>query len=555
MADRDRPFVALQPAGLRRGDWQDVSQPRVEKGPMNIRQLRFFLLFGAACVLGHAASLSAAGPVPPDAAGWRAGLTDRELMISRWFSQLTFMQDRSSQPWPEWHDDGEQLGTTSLRYQLAFAGYGCAAMAAQTPAYRELVQRQLGDLCERMIDVRVWSYITHYWKYGDDPPDPCRYENVMYTGHLTQLMCLYELLTGDQRYAEAGWDFVGSDGRKTHYDLRQAIERLQIQSVQNSHGGICCEPGLVFATCNSHSAASFVLFDLLHGTGYADVNTKWFAWMAENFRNKTPLSPAFFYLMYHQPRKSFLPVGDVGADGWALGWGYPWFPSTDLAREGWEHIRDKTSWQRPDDDTQYAPNSLLVGCCGGGSLAMSNAFLPLVAVQVEGRGSPTAGKLLRWLEQKYGRECDLDGDGHQESYCYHTCAAFRISATGNIAAALATDRDSLRQLFRTPRRPLQAAPTVEHVDYPQVYVRAAEYIPPTLRFVVLKGRPGFQGKTEIRCTQCPGGAVVSRDGQPFLDFEQTDSTVVIRTDLDREYTFQITFPGQASQATQDTHRE
>jgi hypothetical protein len=502
---------------------------------------RFLVLLVSGCLLSAATPLLGAAPGAPGGADWREGLTDRELMVSRWFSQLTCLQDRGSGPWPEWHDDGKQMGITSLRYQLAFAGYACAAMAARTPAYRELVQRQLGDLCERMLDVRVWSYVPHYWKYGDNPPDPCLYENVMYTGHLTQLMCLYELLTGDRRYTESGWDFIWRDGRKTHYDLRQAIERLHVQSERNPHGGICCEPGLVFATCNAHSAASFVLFDLLHGTEYAAANTKWFAWMSKNFRNRNPSSPAFFNLVYHQSRSMFVPMGDVGADCWTLGWGYPWFPETELAREAWKHVLDKNSWQRPEADMLYAPNNLLVGCCGGGSLAVSNSFVPLTAVQVEGRGSPTACGVLRWLEQKYGREADLDGDGHRESYYYHTDDALRIPTTGNIATALATDGDSLRQLFRTSRRQLQVAPTVGHVDYPRVYVRAAEYLAPTLRFAVLKGTPSFHGTTDICCTQCPGRVAVSRDGQPFADFEQTASTLTIHTDVDREHVFQVSF--------------
>lgn len=271
---------------------------------------------------------------------WRAGLTDRELALARWFSQLTFLQDRSAKPWPTWHDDGKQLGTSSLRYQLAFAGYGCAAQAAQTPAYRELIQQQLRDLCERMLDVRVWSYVTHYWQYGANPPDPCLYENVIYTGHLTQLMCLYELLTGDTRYSEAGWDFVWRDGRRVHYHLRQAIERLHVQSERSVHGGICCEPDLVFATCNSHSAASFLLFDLLH-------------------------------------------------------------------------------------------------------------------------------------------------------------------------------------------------------DYPNVYVRTAEYRAPVLRFTVLKGRPGFRGTTELVCQRIPPRATVSRDGKRVPDFQQTGSTLRIRTDVETEHVFEV----------------
>ena len=449
------------------------------------------------------------------------------------------MQDRSATPWPEWHDDGAQLGTTSLRYQLAFAGYGCTAIAAKTPAYRELAEKQLRDLCERMIDPRVWSYATRYWKYGDQPTDPCLYENVMYTGHLTQLMCFYELMTGDRRYSEAGWDFVGRDGRKVHYNLRQAIERLHVQSEKSASGGICCEPGLIFATCNAHSASSFVLFDLLHGTQYARVNQKWFAWMAENFRIRHPLSRDFLCTVYEERRGRFVPVGDVGADCWTLGWGYPWFPSTDLAEQGWRHILKKADWRQAGPDQLYAQGNPLVGCCGGGSTPVGNAFIPLLAVQVEGRGSPTAQKILRWLEVTCGREADLDGDGHRESYYYHTDPATRIATTGIIATALATDRGSLRHLYSTPRRSILDAPTVAHVDYPNVYVRTAEYLAPVLRFTVRKGVAGFRGKTEIVCTQIPKKATVTRDGEAFADFTQTDSRVVIRTDVDREHVFEV----------------
>jgi hypothetical protein len=500
-------------------------------------------------MLALLAPLAVLGSEPPDPGGsqWQVGLTDRELAISRWFSHLTFLQDRADRPWPQWHNDGKQLGVTSLRYQLAFAGYGCAAMAARTPAYRELAERQLYDLCERMIDLRVWDYAPVYWKYGDEPPDPCLYENVMYTGHLTQLMGLYELLTGDTRYSETGWDFEWRDGRKVHYNLRQAIERLHVQTEKNLGGGICCEPSLVFATCNSHSAASFILFDTLYGTRYAEANVKWFDWMSRNFRIRNRAAGEFFYVLYHQHTKLFVPLGDAGADCWTLGWGYPWFPSTDLAREGWQHILDKAPWKQPDAETTYAPGSQLITCCGGGWQPIRNSFIPLVGVQVEGRDSPTSRQVLRWLETKYGREADLDGDGHCESYHYSD-DGLRIATTGNIAVALATDGDSLRQLFRTPRRRILAEPTVARVDYPNVYVRTAEYLAPTLRFAVRKGTPGFRGITSIACTQLTGEATVRRDGQLFSDWSQTGSTLVIRTDVDRERLFEVTLAASAHRA-------
>lgn len=491
-------------------------------------------------------SLSSADPAvsTPGGASWGPGLTDRELALGRWFSELTFRQDRTAQPWPEWHSEGRQLGVTSLRYQLAFAGYGCAAMAAQTPAYRDLVARQLRDLCERMIDLRVWDYVPVYWKYDDDPPDPCLYENVMYTGHLTQLMCLYELLSGDRRYSQAGWDFTWHDGRRVHYDLRKAIDRLHVQAQQNTGGGICCEPGLVFATCNSHSAASFVLFDTLYGTRYAEINAKWFDWLTDKFRLRQREGGEFLSVMYHQRMGLFVPLGDAGADAWTLGWGYPWFPTVELARNGWEHLVARAPWKQADAQTAFVGNSLLMNCGGGGFQAIRNSFIPLIGVQVEGRDSTVAQRVLGWFENAYGRQADLDGDGHCESY-YYSDDGLRIATTGNIAAALATDRDSLRQLFRTPRTSLFTEPTVARVDYPNVYVRTAEYRVPTLRFTVLKGTPGFRGTTQIVCAHVSPGARVLRNGLPFTACSQTGSTLVIHTDVDREHVFEVT-AGEAS---------
>ena len=475
-----------------------------------------------------------------ETAAWSQGLTDRELAIQRWFSALTFLQDRAVHPWPEYYDDGKQLDTTGFRYQLAFAGYACALFAAQTPAYRELCEKQLFDLCERIIDRRVWFYVTHYWDYRQDPPDPCLYENVMYTGHLTQLMGLYELLTGDLRYSEQGWDFVWKDGRKVHYTLEKAIQRMHVQSMNNPNGGICCEPGLIFVDCNTHSANSFLLFDTVHGTGYAAANAKWFDWMSTNFRNKIPLTSAFFTVIYKQNLGLFIPMGDPGADAWALGWGTPWFPSMDLVKKGWEHTVRKATWLTPQPDQTYVRNSTAINCCGGGTLPVSNSFIPLLAVQVEGAASPTAQKMLRWFEVNYGRAVDLDNDGYSEGYCYQTCAKHRIPATANLAAALATDGESMRHLFRTPRKDMLAAPALAHVDYPNVCIRSAEYRAPILRFTILKGKPSFTETTELVCEQCPPPVTITRDGQPYDAVKQTGTTVAIRTDLEREHVFELT---------------
>lgn len=478
-------------------------------------------------------------PVAAEASAWGPGLSDREMAIQRWFSHLTFQGDRTAHPWPEWHDNGKQFDVTSLRYQLAFCGYGCAALAARTPAYTDLARMQFDDLCQRMVDTRVWRYVTHYWRYGDGPPDPCRFENVMYTGHLAQLMCLYELMTGDLKYSTEGWEFVWTDGRKIRYTLERAIRAMHEQSVEGPDGGICCEPGMLFADCNSHSALSFQLYDLVHGTRYAEANARWFDWMSRHFRTKLPNSREFLYVAYQRDRRYFLPVGDTGADGWALAWGMPWFPRPEFATEGWQALLRRARWQRPAKGSLFAEGNPLVRCCGKSTPAAGNSFLLLLARQVEGAESRHAREILNWLESTIGRSVDLDGDGQKECAFYDDGPAYRIPVTGNVAAALATDGLSLRQLYRTSRKPLLEAPCLARVEYPAVVVRSAEYRRPILRFQILPGTAAPLETTGVVCERIVGPVTVTRDGMPFRDFAREGTRLTLRTRLAREHLFEV----------------
>lgn len=72
-----------------------------------------------------------------------------------------------------------------------------------------------------------------------------------------------------------------------------------------------------------------------------------------------------------------------------------------------------------------------------------------------------------------------------------------------------------------------------------MYVRAAEYRAPVLRFVVLKGTPTFAGNSRILCTQLPGRAAVHRDGVPWPHIEQEGGNLAITTDVDEEHVFDV----------------
>ena len=157
-------------------------------------------------------------------------------------------------------------------------GYAAAALGMRgNAAEKATVGRILGNCIERMLRRDVWAYSQskNYWGAKPWAPDPCYRENVMYTGHLLQLLALYECFTGDRGYWEKGFDFVWKDGRHVHYDVKRLIDVTVDQMRTNPSGGITCEPNLLFFPCNNHPHIALSLFSKL---GYGDWTTDALRW-------------------------------------------------------------------------------------------------------------------------------------------------------------------------------------------------------------------------------------------------------------------------------------
>lgn len=124
-------------------------------------------------------------------------LTDKQLAIQRWFSQITFLQDLDD--WSGWGDvinDVHCDGNWCIRYEIAGLVYGVAAMALKTPAYTQVNEKILFNAIQRMTDKLVYQYIEIFGDFTDQPtfPDPVIYKNIMYSGHLAQVSVLLQLL-------------------------------------------------------------------------------------------------------------------------------------------------------------------------------------------------------------------------------------------------------------------------------------------------------------------------------------------------------------------------
>ena len=167
-----------------------------------------------------------------------------------------------------WHIGGTQHGIFAKRYSIAFAGYAVAAIGMRGDAeVTNRVGRILDNCVQRLLRRDVWAYSQSksYWGRKPWAPDPCYRENVMYTGHLLQLLAFYEWFTHDRKYWDAGFDFVWKQDQKVHYTVQRLIDVTVEQMRENDSGGVTCEPGLLFFPCNNHPHYALRLFARLLG--------------------------------------------------------------------------------------------------------------------------------------------------------------------------------------------------------------------------------------------------------------------------------------------------
>jgi len=362
-------------------------------------------------------------------------VSDDELSALAWLEHVTGrLSPAEERDW--WDIGGTQHGIFSRRYNIAFAGYAAAAVGMRgDAAVRARAGRVLGNCLERMVRSDVWGYSQsrNYWGRKPWAPDPCRRENVMYTGHLLHLLACYELFTGDRRYHRAGggWDFVWTDGRKVHYDVEKLINVTVEQMRKGPNGGITCEPGLMFFACNSHPHVALGIFrELGYGDWSADA-ARWEKWALEHY-----LSPAFgggaVNLVYHVRGNFMYPRGQDAFDGWSLLWYEAWAGDRRLAKALWRRVRDHLDWTRLDS---CADERGEMDCCDPQPVSASVAAVFLAAAARACGDSETAERLEKIVDAKWLKRGDaffrLDLNRH-----------WRIGASAMRIIALAESRGS-----------------------------------------------------------------------------------------------------------------
>jgi hypothetical protein len=184
------------------------------------------------------------------------------------------------------------------KYTIAFSSYGLPSAMRIVPEQRPQLEHLLSLMIQKMKSRLVWGDFTEMG-FGQDP---ISFQNIMYKGHLNLMYGLYQLTTGDLRYA-----------REYTWLTNQIVEEMRLHH-RGIYEGTTCEPDHWFVECNVIGMLSLHVYDQLFGTAYRENEIAW----TLDFIEKRMIDPetGLFYRQYH-------PSHDV-VDTRLLGYNNAW---------------------------------------------------------------------------------------------------------------------------------------------------------------------------------------------------------------------------------------
>lgn len=455
-------------------------------------------------------------------------LTDKQLAMQRWFAGLTYLKQNISD-WEGWGKSVRDLycdGNTCIRYEIADLAYAAALLGLQTPSYKQVAESIMYDSILRMIQQPVWQYIELFddFKSQTTYPDPVAYKNIMYSGHLVQILTMFEAIFLNDTFSSMGWDFLWTDPvtracTMIHYNTSLLIDRVFQQSLAYGIGGVPCEPDSIFVICNNYPQNGWLLYDNLRQSNYTVLSIpSWHKTVKTHGINRhdREFIGNYFKLDYLiKPLGIWEPIGSIGSDMWALSWMKPWWPISDVNDSlvsAFQHIVNSLSWMQisndTNDDSGLFPQAYLHPSDREQNLfpfddVITTSFYPMTEKQFltseESLSLDRYRQVLRYFEANYGKAIDFDGDDVIDSYQYNSITGqegdvgdYSIWATSNLLIGMIypkDDVDYLRNFFQGRRsaKTRNFAMMLESVEYPHVMVAYAESSSHRLTIVLKPG--------------------------------------------------------------------
>lgn len=217
----------------------------------------------------------------------------------------------------DWNTDVQDF----WKYSIAFAAYGIPSAMIIDAENKDEYRLLLDTMIWKMKSRRVWGDFTDRG-FGSDPISS---QNIMYKGHLNLMYGLYQLTTGDTRYAhEFTW-------------LSQSLAEEMRLHHEGNYEGVTCEPNAWFVECNTIGIMSLQIYDKIYGTNYTENEVQWTLDFIQT--RMTDENTGLFYRSYH-PQQDVVHRDISGyANAWSLSLLKP-FLEPEMENAYWKGFRN-----------------------------------------------------------------------------------------------------------------------------------------------------------------------------------------------------------------------
>lgn len=194
------------------------------------------------------------------------------------------------------------------KYSIAFAFYGLPSAIIINPEKTAEYKALMDMMISAMKSKKVWGDFTDRG-FG---ADPISIQNIMYKGHLNLMYGLYQLSTGDLRYA-----------REYTWLTGQVAEEMRLHH-EGIYEGVTCEPNAWFVECNTIGMLSLHIYDKLYATTYTENEIQW---SLDFIMDRMQDDETGLFYRYYQPNHDFVRTDITGyANGWILTFLNPFLP-------------------------------------------------------------------------------------------------------------------------------------------------------------------------------------------------------------------------------------
>ena len=475
---------------------------------------------------------------------------DADILNTKQLGHVRHIIDSARQLPGDWRymEPRTPLSFDAYQFQLAFMSYALAVVQMNyTPAYKELYKDAQLRLIEKIVRRDVWAptwvevvempYYSKYLEAGKEWRDPVREKNIMYSGHLLQMIGLYEVLYHDLRFDKPDsivFELPGLDGFKNTYNHHSLAQLITDQFVESDHVGVECEPNVVYAECNQHPILGLIHYDWIHESMLSNVRQAFWD-KAEELNYISPQTSRTMYY-YRVKEQEVVEKPLAWSDGWNGLMMHAW--NADLVRRNYPAQRDAEKAALMDTRPEHWSRRWSTPYA-----SYDFGFLAAYAAEVDDR--ETVSAMLdyadrhfkpQWADGRYfyprrdvteatfGADTEKDWIVPKEKYGQHEMTL--LIANGVLPLARLNPGNGLRRLYdrdSMKKRLNGDTPEIVKVKYPEVLISHAVYNREHNRLSVrIKPGTGYRGMSDIGIINLDTGTrySVMLDGKEVFQLHQ-----------------------------------